>query len=461
MSTLAAQILGDRFAALAREGAARFAAMARSPLVIDEGQYACAILDDRGRLIAQDQGEPSQLAAVQAAVAHTLDAFAYDLADGDVILTGDPHAGGTWAGVLCLMVPVFAGGEMVAVAAIRFAVADLAGDVPGPFQPGAHEIWQEALRVTPVKLVRGGAPQRDVRAYVCRNARAPHLIEADLTAAEVNARHVAGRLAALVTAHGGAAVAQAAQARIAYSAARARAVLDALPGGEGASGPVQVRCADGVVDLAGTGAQDAGAANLTAVAAKGVVLVQLLGEVIEDAGVSQGLLDAVRVDAPADCCVAARAPAALSMGWRLVAPHLSAALAQATGTPPAIWPPAPLVMLFPEIGRHAVSQPLALSPGFVATEGGAGSDAASGRRRIVSVEETEFAGLMVIDRREIADGGIEVACRLRAEGIEGIVVPGGPDPVLEGAASRPRSNVLRLPAGTRIALSYPMQEAAS
>ena len=39
-----AQLLGDRFAALAREGAARFAQQSRSRAVIDEGGYACAIL---------------------------------------------------------------------------------------------------------------------------------------------------------------------------------------------------------------------------------------------------------------------------------------------------------------------------------------------------------------------------------------------------------------------------------
>ncbi len=93
MTDIQRQILSSRFAAIAREGAEIFARMARSPAVIDEGQYACAILDS-GRLVAQEQGEPSQLAAVQATVAWLIDAFAFDIAEGDMILTGDPYCGG-------------------------------------------------------------------------------------------------------------------------------------------------------------------------------------------------------------------------------------------------------------------------------------------------------------------------------------------------------------------------------
>ena len=462
MTAIAAQILGNRFAALAREGAERFAAMSRGPLVIEEGQYACAILDEAGRLIAQDQGEPSQIAAVQATVARTLDAFAYNLSDGDVLLTGDPYWGGTWAGVLTLMVPVFHQGEMRFVVAIRFAAADLAGDIPGPFQPAAHEIWQEALRVSPVKLVRAGAPQGDVRAYVLRNSRASAVLGADLAMAQVNARRIGARLSALVADRGLDAVLAAAEARIGYGAARAQAALAGLRAGEGASGPVRVRLVPGqpvAVDLADSAAAVPGAGNLTLATTRGVVLTQLLGPVIEDAGLSQGILDAVSIAAPAGSLLDAPFPAALSLGWRQTAPHLAAALAEASGTAPAIWPAPPLVVLFPEIGSGPVAQAVALSPGFVTAPGCAGSDAAAGRRRLVSAEEAEVAGLFRLDRRErTAAGGIAAAIRIAAPRIEGIVVPGAGAPDLHGASPRPRSAVLSLPPGTRIDFHYPAEE---
>ena len=127
------------------------------------------------RLVAQDQGEPSHLAAVQSTVAYMLDAFAFNLSDGDIILAGDPYCGGTWGGVLTLVRPFFHGGDLRFLAALRFAVPDLAGDIPGPFQPGAHEIWQEALRVTPVKLaeVRGRTAETCVNISCATAARPP------------------------------------------------------------------------------------------------------------------------------------------------------------------------------------------------------------------------------------------------------------------------------------------------
>ena len=299
--TLAAQILGNRFAALAHEGAAGFAAMSRSPLVIEEGQYACAILDGEGQLIAQDQGEPSHLAAIQATAEYTLDAFAFDLTEGDVILTGDPYCGGTWSGVLTIIVPVFWDGDLKFLSAVRFAVADLAGNVPGPFQPDAHEIWQESLRRTPVKLVKAGAPQKDVRNYITRNTRATALLDSDLTTAMVTATRIGEQIVGLIENKGLDLINAAATQRIEYGAARAKTALADLTSGkasvEGAS--VSITTGDQVhVDLSKMPVSEEDSNNLTLAATRAVVLVQLLSDVIEDAGMSQGILDAVKITAP-------------------------------------------------------------------------------------------------------------------------------------------------------------------
>lgn len=463
--SLAAQILGLRFAALAREGATSFAAMSRSPLVIDEGQYACALLDGTGQLIAQDQGEPSQLAAVQASVAHLLDAFAYDLAEGDVILTGDPYCGGTWGGVLTLAVPVFAEGDLHFVTAIRFAVADLAGNVPGPFQPDAHEIWQEALRLTPVKLLKAGAMQKDIRAYVTRNSRAPGLLDSDLTTATVTAQRLARNVTAMIDQKGLAPVQEAARHRISYGAARARAALEGIGAGQASDGGISVALTpapEGLsVDLSGTAPAGEDARNMTLTATRGVILTQLLAEVIEDTGLSQGILDAVQVAAP-ECCLNAEFPAALSLGWRELAPVLSRALGRAGGGQVAFDPAPPLMVLFPTIGTMPVMQPVTLSPGFAPGAGLAGGDAAGGRRRLISAEEAEAAGLFRLDTRELTEEGLAAQVTLMSAGLEGISVPGAEAPAIvqDTPLERPRSNVLSLAMGAQIRFTYPQREAA-
>lgn len=455
---IAAQILGNRFAALAHEGATRFAAMSRTPLVIEEGQYACAILDADGRLIAQDQGEPSHLAAVQATVAYSLDAFAFNLAEGDVIVTGDPYCGGTWGGVLTVIIPVFWDGDLRFLTALRFAAADLAGRIPGPVQPDAHEIWQEALRISPVKLVKAGAPQKDVRRYILRNTRATALLESDLTTAEVTARRIADQITRVIEDKGLTLALEAAAHCIAYGAQRAQAVLKAIPAGHGACGGVCVAIRPGAVltvALQGSGVSGEDAMNMTAATTKAVILAQLLPAVLDDAGLSQGVLDAVHVSSESGTIVDAAFPAALSCGWRVVAPALSAALAQASGGKAAFQPAPPMAMVFNEIGAGPVTVPMALSPGFIPMAGFAGSDTASGRRQIISAEEAEISGRVMVQQREKAAGAITATVSITAEDQEAIILPGGTAPRIDGAAPRARANVITLPKGAVLTFTYP------
>lgn len=460
--SFAAQILGNRFAALVREGATGFAAMSRTALVMEEGQYACAILDAQGQLIAQDQGEPSHLVAVQATVAFSLDAFAFNLAEGDVIVTGDPYCGGTWGGVLTVIVPVFWDGDVRFLTAIRFAAADLAGNVPGPVQPDAHEIWQEALRISPVKLVKAGAPQKDVRRYITRNSRASALLDADLTTATVTATRIANEVARLVEDKGLDLAMAAAEHCMAYGAQRAQTVLAQIPAGQGTCGNVTVFLTktNGLsVDLRESAPTGETAMNLTAAAAKAVVLSQLLSEVIDDAGLSQGVLDAVEILSEPGTVVDAVAPAAVSCGWRVVAPNLSEALAQATGRPAAFQPAPPMVMLFDEIGSGPVTVPMILSPAFTPIADCAGSDTASGRRVIISAEEAEMGGRVRLQRRELVENGLSAVLTVMADGQEAIVLPGGVVPDVRGATARERSNVISLPKGASLDFNYPKGDA--
>lgn len=468
MTDIQRQILSSRFAAIAREGAEIFARMARSPAVIDEGQYACAILDSSGRLVAQEQGEPSQLAAVQATVAWLIDAFAFDIAEGDMILTGDPYCGGTVCGALTLTLPVAHDGEIAYFVALRFTCPDLAGDVPGVFQPDAHEIWQEGLRVTPVKLVRANAPERDVRRYILKNTRAPEHLDGDLSTAEVAAHRVADRLQAMLASRGADPVREAADYRIAHARTRMAGHLASLADGAGeataatidATVRVTVRHDDDrlAIDFSGSSPSSETTANLTRAATAAVVLTQLAAEVIEDTGLSQGILDSIDLALPEASCINAAFPSAVSLGWRHIAPAVSSALARAVHREPAFTVPPPLVVLFPEIGASPTSLPLVVSPGFRPMANIAGGDAASGRRRLISAEQTELDGVLSLLSREFEGDGITAEVAIRQSGIEGVIVPGAghePDIVQDAPLSRDRSNVLAFQQGARIRFVYP------
>lgn len=479
MTALASQILQNRLVAICREGAETFRRMARSPLVMQEGQYACAVLDAEGRLLAQEQGEPSQLAAVRDTVRRLVDYFSFNIADGDILLVGDPYFGGTSGGHLTVVRPVQAGGDIAFFAAVRFAAVDLAGDVPGLMQPGAHEVWQESLRVTPVKLNRGGNPQKDVMRYILRNTRAPDCLRADLAAAFASTGRVAEKIDAIVETHGLEALMRAADHGIAYARIRAAHSLDriAAPGGTGSAAlsedgfaPVEVavsiaRAGEALrIDFSGSSRTSEGSANLTPSATRAAVVTQLFSGLLEEFAVNEGLLEAVEIVCSEDRCVNPAYPAAVSLGWRLVSPLVSAALAQATGTDAAVFAAAaPAMVVFEAVGSAAQSEPTLLSPAYRPAEGLAGSDPLDGLRMLPSAEELETAGAFRLLARQFdGEGNILAEVEVAREGFEAILPPTGDDNRPAVRQRRPlvrdRSNVLDLEAGAVVSFSYARRE---
>lgn len=59
---------------------------------------------------------------------------------------------------------------------------DLAGEYPGGFHPDAFEVWQENIRITPVKLYKQGVLQTDILRFLLSNSRVPASFKADLEA---------------------------------------------------------------------------------------------------------------------------------------------------------------------------------------------------------------------------------------------------------------------------------------
>ena len=79
-----------------------------------------------------------------------------NLSPGDVIVMNDPYLGGTHLNDVTLIYPVFHDGELVFFPAVREHWADVGGAVPGSMSGSATEIYQEGIRIPPVKLVEKG-----------------------------------------------------------------------------------------------------------------------------------------------------------------------------------------------------------------------------------------------------------------------------------------------------------------
>ncbi|MBV9804832.1 MAG: hydantoinase B/oxoprolinase family protein [Solirubrobacterales bacterium] len=159
--------------------------------VIYSRDFSCALCDANGDTVMQG----SQDIAVHVGTLHlkakaVLEDFEGDIHEGDVFAVNDPYRGGTHFPDVSLIRPVFADGEMIALAQANGHWADVGGSVPGSFDVGATDHFGEGVRIPPVRVVDRGDTRNDVIAMIASNSRSPDDIIGDCHA-QIEATRVA------------------------------------------------------------------------------------------------------------------------------------------------------------------------------------------------------------------------------------------------------------------------------
>ncbi len=103
-----------------------------------------------------------------------------DLQDGDIYIFNDAHIGGTHLSDMRLVRPYFRNGQLFCYLASVGHWHDVGGAVPGNYNPGATEVFQEAFVLPPVKLARAGEINQDIIDILLRNTRMPQSAMGDL-----------------------------------------------------------------------------------------------------------------------------------------------------------------------------------------------------------------------------------------------------------------------------------------
>jgi len=173
-----------------------------SQILNSSRDFSTAILDPDGRLIAQAEHVPIHVGALPWAVMSLRDAFSGRVRPGDVYLLNDPYHGNNHLPDLTAFVPVFADGELLFWSVNRSHQSDIGGATHGAYNPGATEIWQEGLRIPPLKLYDEGELREDVMQMIVTNVRHPRDFRGDLAAMIGSARVGERRLQALLAEHG-------------------------------------------------------------------------------------------------------------------------------------------------------------------------------------------------------------------------------------------------------------------
>jgi len=176
---------------------------AYSQILNSSRDFSTAICDARARLVAQAEHVPIHVGAIPWAVESVAQAFEGRVRPGDVFLLNDPYHGNNHLPDLTAFVPVFVDGALAFWSINRAHQSDIGGSTHGAYNPAATEIWQEGLRITPIKLYDAGVVRDDVLRMITTNVRHPHDFLGDLRAMIGSARVGERRLLALVEEHGG------------------------------------------------------------------------------------------------------------------------------------------------------------------------------------------------------------------------------------------------------------------
>lgn len=166
-------VIANRMRAVGRRMGVVIERSAHSPLLVEGRDFSLSIYDNVGRLLEQTEYIPILGYATAPAVRSIVRAFTGNVSDGDVMLHNDPYSGGNQASDWKVAKPVFFDGQLVAWVVVNAHQADVGGAVPGSYNPGATDLWQEALRIPPVKVYEAGALREDTWNLIMSNVRLP------------------------------------------------------------------------------------------------------------------------------------------------------------------------------------------------------------------------------------------------------------------------------------------------
>jgi N-methylhydantoinase B len=202
-----------------------------SQILNSSRDFSTALADADGRLIAQAEHVPIHVGALPWAVRSVHAFFRGRISQGDVFLLNDPYRGGNHLPDLTVFVPVFEGDRLAFWSINRSHQSDIGGATHGAYNPGATEIWQEGIRVPPLRLYERGMLRDDVLELLALNVRHPRDFRGDLAAMVGSARVGERRIGELLAEFGSAATHGAIEAVLDGAERQVRAVIAAWPDG--------------------------------------------------------------------------------------------------------------------------------------------------------------------------------------------------------------------------------------
>ncbi len=310
------EVVCEGLRAIVKEMRATIIRASFSSAIYELDDFSCALFNPEAEMVAQSDDHPGHVMPMPWSVRCAMEDFEDDIHEGDVILLNDAYRGGTHLNDVTLLCPVFVDGKLFIFPAVRAHWADVGGMTPGSYSGLATTIYQEGLRIPPIKLYEAGKPNKAAMTLILSNMRLPDERLGDLIAALGACRIAEQRLRKLLEKFGRETVMQCIATNLDRAESRMRARIAELPDGEyvyedyleyydeGRFDPVLMRLAltvrgdEVTADFAGSNPQVPGVVNSSLAVAGAGVFVALKSTLDPDGPVNTGAFRPINLAAP-------------------------------------------------------------------------------------------------------------------------------------------------------------------
>jgi N-methylhydantoinase B len=164
-------VFARAFKSLTNEMSIALQQTTRSPILCEAKDFVTGVYDAAGNMLEQTENLPILSFSLGPVCKHIIDYFGNDIHPGDIVFHNDVFSMGNQNNDVAVYKPIFFRDELVAWSACKGHQADIGGAVPGGYNPNATEVWQEALRIPPVKVYEKGKLRKDVWDLIFANIR--------------------------------------------------------------------------------------------------------------------------------------------------------------------------------------------------------------------------------------------------------------------------------------------------
>jgi N-methylhydantoinase B len=322
------EVVREALSSIVREMRVTLVRTAYSSILYEGEDFSCVLMDRHAQIVAMSKGQdhPLHIVPIAWSMRAVAETFGEDIHPGDIFLHNDPYTGGTHLNDVAMIYPMFVEGELFLFPVVRAHWGDVGGMSPGSLSGRVTEIYQEGLRIPPIKIYERGRPNQAALGLIFGNMRGPEEREGDFRAMLGTCRKAAERVEELVARYGRATLAACVGELLDRAEQRMRRRIRELPpgeytyeayleGGRERLEPLRVKATvriagdEVVVDLSGTSPQTAGPTNVgPAMAPTGAFTI--LKAFLDPGGdINAGAFRPVRVITPEGTLVNARRPA--------------------------------------------------------------------------------------------------------------------------------------------------------